>query len=238
MIHVGCCGWGYLDCKQYFGSEWKEKFASKLQAYAALFDLVEVNSTFYKIPKPETAERWREEASAINKRFEFSVKCSRTVTHEDAFSTSKSVQAFEKTKEIAELLKSKIILFQSPASFKPTIANITKAKKFFENIDREHFVLAWEVRWQKSWTKPIVSKLFKELNLLHCVDPLRQEVFRKANTNYFRLHGFGKRSMYDYKFSDEELKKLKGYARKKECYILFNNYYMYEDALRFKEILL
>ena len=111
-------------------------------------------------------------------------------------------------KQIAKALRAKILLFQTPASFKPTRENLESVKYFFKNIDREDFVLVWEVRWQKTWRKKIVEDLFSELGINQCVDLFRQDCFFAKDIFYYRLHGLGKPSMYRYKFSDEELKKL------------------------------
>jgi len=55
---------------------------------------------------------------------------------------------------------------------------------------------------------------------------------------YFRLHGFGKPTMYNYRFSSEELRKVKAAAQKfKDAYVLFNNVYMYEQALEFLNLI-
>ncbi|MDI6825588.1 MAG: DUF72 domain-containing protein [Candidatus Aenigmarchaeota archaeon] len=238
-IKIGCCGWGYFSSKNYFGENWKERFKSVLQAYASKFNIVEVNSTFYRIPKLLTAQKWREEVDEINKDFEFTIKLSQIITHEDQFSSKTSIWAFNQMKQIARALRSKILLFQSAAGFKPTKENLEKVKKFFKNIDREDFILVWEVRWQKDWTPEIVKKLFFDLNVCQCVDPFRQDCFFTKDLFYYRLHGLGKPSMYNYKFSDEELKRLAEKVRgtKKETYVLFNNTQMYEDALKFEKFL-
>src|SRR5512136_1873260 len=81
---IGCCGWSYLQ-EQEFHPLLTGKQSTKLQAYAQLFDWVEVNSTFYRIPGITTAERWRQEASAINNRFQFAVKMYQGITHLDRF---------------------------------------------------------------------------------------------------------------------------------------------------------
>ncbi len=91
---VGCCGWGYLREKE-FSKFLKQKYTSKLQAYAQLFRSVEVNSTFYRIPKLATAEKWRKEADEVNPKFEFTAKASQIITHIDRFGSSKSLDAFE-----------------------------------------------------------------------------------------------------------------------------------------------
>ncbi|MHA1874358.1 MAG: DUF72 domain-containing protein [Candidatus Heimdallarchaeaceae archaeon] len=238
MIKVGCCGWSYLDCKQYFGENWKEKFLSKLQAYAKLFPTVEINSTFYRIPRITTAQRWRKEVDMINPDFEFTIKCSQIITHKDKFSSRTSIWAFNQMKHIAKALRARTLLFQTPSSFKPSKENLNNVKKFFNSIKRNNFILVWEVRWEKDWIPEIVEELFSELGINQCVDPFRQDCFFSKDIIYYRLHGLGKPSMYSYQFSDNELKQLLEKIRKrKNCYVFFNNMSCYEDALKFNEML-
>jgi uncharacterized protein YecE (DUF72 family) len=235
-IKIGTCGWSYLNARNYFG-DWKEKFVSKLQAYAKLFDLVEINSTFYRIPKISTVEKWRKEVDAINPDFEFTIKCSQLITHKDPFGKNAEF-VFGRMLEIAKKLRAKVLLLQSPSSFKPTEENLQKAGKFFNKIKRNDFILVWEVRWAENWTEDIVKRLFGKFCINQCVDPLRQEVFHAENVIYWRLHGFG-HPMYNYDFSDEELKKIaeKVSREKKPHYVLFNNAGCYADALKFKKMI-
>jgi uncharacterized protein YecE (DUF72 family) len=238
MIRIGNCGWSYLNVKKYF-ENWEETFESKLQAYAKLFDLVEINSTFYRIPKLTTVEKWREQVDKINPKFEFTIKCSQIITHKDRFNSDLSIRTFDTMKEIANILRAKILLFQSPGSFKPAEENFERVKKFFKKIDRENFVLVWEVRWKKDWTPEIVKKLFSDLEINQCVDPFRQDCYYSKDLIYYRLHGFGKPSMYNYQYSDQELKALARRIKKEKMpvYILFNNSTCYEDGLRFRNFL-
>lgn len=239
-LKLGCCGWSFFQPKQFYGPKWKNNLESVLQAYATLFDIVEVNSTFYKLPKVSTAERWRDQALQVNKNFEFVVKAFKGITHLQKFSDD-SFELFEKVKTIARALEAKTILFQTPASFKPTEQNINKLKHFFKNIDRERFKIALELRWANTWNKDVVTKLFRDLKIEQCIDCLRQNFSYNKKFYYYRLHGLGS-PMYNYRFSGEELKKIRNIVlekleNKKICYIFFNNYRMYEDALRFKELI-
>ena len=237
-IMIGNCGWSYLNPLEFFDEDWKSKFKSKLQAYAKIFDSVEVNSTFYRLPRVSTAERWREEASEANPEFEFTVKVSQVVTHLDRFSSEKSIRAFEKTKEIAKALNARVLVFQSPASFKPSSENLERVRRFFQRIDREGFILVWEVRWEKDWSEEIVKEVFSEIQVNQCVDPLRQKCFFSKEILYYRLHGFGKPSMYNYRFSDDELRTLAEKCKSsKKVYVMFNNASCYEDSKRFEVIL-
>jgi uncharacterized protein YecE (DUF72 family) len=77
VIRVGCSGWNYAD--------WRERVYPKglpqrrwLEHYAALFDTVEVNSTFYRLAKPKAVTAWVE---ATPPEFVFAVKASRYLTH-------------------------------------------------------------------------------------------------------------------------------------------------------------
>ncbi|HID94254.1 MAG TPA: DUF72 domain-containing protein, partial [bacterium (Candidatus Stahlbacteria)] len=66
------------------------------------------------------------------------------------------------------------------------------------------------------------------------VDPFKRKETH-GELKYYRLHGKGG---YRYKYSDEELKELLEFARAdKPTYVMFNNVYMFDDALRFKALL-
>jgi uncharacterized protein YecE (DUF72 family) len=53
--------------------------ASGLERYAEYFNSVEVNSTFYRLPRPQTVQRWRD---STPDGFRFAVKVPRSLTHE------------------------------------------------------------------------------------------------------------------------------------------------------------
>jgi len=242
MIKVGCCGWSYFNPNRALNlSDWKEKYKHKVQAYASLFELVEVNSTFYKIPRVKTVENWRALVDEINPSFEFTVKTPRVITHEDQFSSDASTKAYERIKEVAKALRSKILLFQTPASFRNVQENISKLRKFFSSIERDDFIMVWEPRGS-SWLKEpeTIKRICEELDLSHCVDLFSAfpSALSSYKIGYIRLHGKppGK-EMYKYKYKDEDLEKLlslvKGIEGAEDVYVLFNNIYMYEDAVRF-----
>ncbi|MEM5778646.1 MAG: DUF72 domain-containing protein [Candidatus Aenigmatarchaeota archaeon] len=241
MIHIGCCGYSYMRPSEFFGENWKKSFRSVLQAYVKLFDSVEINSSFYKIPKISTAEKWRKEANEINKNFIFTVKASNIITHIDKFS-GRSVWAFNQMKEICKALNAKILLLQSPNSWKPSEENIEKMESFFNKIKREKITITWEPRG-KWWDEPnLIKEVCKKFNLINCVDPFRNEAlyFGKEKIAYFRLHGFGLLSMYHYNFSKKELEGLKEKIKSlyvREIYIMFNNAWCYSNALEFKKLL-
>lgn len=60
---VGCSGWVYKDWR---GIVYPEKLPQRrwFEHYTSLFDSVEINNTFYRLPPPETVERWAAQAPA------------------------------------------------------------------------------------------------------------------------------------------------------------------------------
>jgi uncharacterized protein YecE (DUF72 family) len=76
-VRIGCSGWVYRD--------WRARFypprlaqARWLEHYAATFDTVELNTTFYRLASPEAAARWVEQTPP---GFVFAAKASRYLTH-------------------------------------------------------------------------------------------------------------------------------------------------------------
>jgi uncharacterized protein YecE (DUF72 family) len=77
MIRVGTSGFSYEHWKGVF---YPEDVPQRrwLEFYSGHFDCVEVNSSFYHLPKPSVVEAWRNRVPAD---FHFVLKGSRTVTH-------------------------------------------------------------------------------------------------------------------------------------------------------------
>ena len=226
MIKVGCCG-----------------FPVAMQKYVRTFSVVEVQKTFYRPPEPETAERWR---TISGMEFEFTVKAFQVITHPPSSPTYRKAKldindggffrpikavfdAWDKTREIAKILNAKIVVFQTPKSFAESDENRRNIKEFFNSIERD-FILCWEPR---GWNEESIREICEKLDLVHVVDPfIGKSVY--GQIRYFRLHGFN----YRHKYSDGELEWLAGEVRKfRECYVMFNNVHMFDDAQRFQELL-
>jgi uncharacterized protein YecE (DUF72 family) len=76
MIYVGTSGWQYDWWKEtFYGGAPKRAW---LEIYASRFPVVEVNNSFYQLPKEATFEKWKAETPA---GFQFAVKASRYITH-------------------------------------------------------------------------------------------------------------------------------------------------------------
>jgi len=77
MVRIGCSGWVYDHWR---GRVYPDRLPQRrwLEHYASLFDTVEVNATFYRLPKRDTVAAWVEGTPA---GFVFAVKASRYLTH-------------------------------------------------------------------------------------------------------------------------------------------------------------
>lgn len=227
-------------------------FRTNKTEYAEILSTVEIQQTFYQPPQLKTLEKWRAEVPAD---FEFAVKAWQLITHEAKSPTYKRLkkqlsetekadagyfkpteivrEAWEMTLACAKALRAKTILFQCPASFKPYAENIENLRRFFSGIKRGKLNFAWEPRGEL-WSDKIVGEICEEHDLWHVVDPF-EKTTATPEKRYYRLHG---RGGWRYKYEDDELEELAAMMPKnKTAYVFFNNIYMTEDALKFKEIL-
>jgi uncharacterized protein YecE (DUF72 family) len=232
-INVGCCG-----------------FPKAKAEYYLHFETVEIQRTFYQPPQLGTAQRWREEAP---QGFEFTLKAWQLITHHPRSPTYRRLrmeipeedrdrygffrpteevfQAWEETKRIAQALRARIVVFQCPASFRPSDEHKDNIRAFFGEIDRGDLIFVWEPRGE--WKDGEIEALCRELDLVHCVDPFKRwPVY--GDFAYFRLHGI---TDYRYEYTDEDLYKLLEWCRQfNEVYCFFNNVSMWESASEFRQL--
>lgn len=76
-IRIGCSGWNY---RSWAGDFYPQGCPQRrwLEHYATVFDTVEVNTTFYRLPRRDAVARWVEQTPP---GFLFTVKSSRYLTH-------------------------------------------------------------------------------------------------------------------------------------------------------------
>ncbi len=134
-VRVGTSGWNYPGGRGTWngifypvaGRTSKKKSGfDELAFYAEHFDTVEVNSSFYGVPSPETTKSWARRTPAS---FEFSLKLHQRFTHPEMFTKATGIDASELgAKDVDEFRtaieplagagKLGVLLAQFPASFK------------------------------------------------------------------------------------------------------------------------
>jgi uncharacterized protein YecE (DUF72 family) len=147
-------------------------------------------------------------------------------------------EGWRRSVQCATVLSATALLFQCPASFAPDSENVTRMRRFFDQITRPGARLLWEPRGPK-WVKEraLALSLCRELGLVHVVDPFvtRPE---PGEAVYWRLHGIsGPRSSY----TDAQLVQLRqmlvDVSPNETAYVMFNNLPRVGDAKRFVRVL-
>jgi uncharacterized protein YecE (DUF72 family) len=156
--------------------------------------------------------------------------------------TKENLWAWEETLKAVEILGAPIIVVQTPPSFGYSEANLDTVTKFFASIERRGRLIVWEPRG--SWWGEVRALEFvaREAGVLVGGDLLRGRLPPEGqDVVYARLHGLGGDEVnYRYKYTDEDLRRLVDVLeslKPREAYILFNNVYSYDDALRFKTMI-
>src|SRR5262249_32397458 len=77
-VRLGTCGWSYAD---WVGNFYPSGTPASvyLSAYAERYNVVEVDNTFYRIPRRKMVEGWRDKTPT---GFGFSLKVTQSITHE------------------------------------------------------------------------------------------------------------------------------------------------------------
>jgi len=202
------------------------------------FNTVEINNSFYRMPKKEVFERWREETPPD---FLFAVKGSRYITH---MKKLKDVgQSVDWLLDNASALKKKLgpILFQLPPGWK---LNLERLQEFLNILPRDHrFSLEFR---NDTWYTEEAYSLLRRYNCAFCIYELnghQSPVEVTADFVYVRLHGPG--GKYQGNYPDSTLKKWAERIREwmragKEVYVYFDNDekgYAAFNALRLKDLL-
>jgi len=242
-ILVGPAGWSYDDWR---GRVYPEGAGSKFDTLALVanyFDTVEINSSFYHPPTPETARSWLRRI-AHNPQFVFTAKLYRTFTHERGKATADDEKAFrEGIDPLAEAGKLGAVLIQFPWSFK----NDREERSYLTELAERFkaYPLVVELR-HESWNNPRILQTLEDLGVGLCdIDqPLFANSIKPAaevtsSIGYVRLHGRNYQNWfreeanvverYDYLYSRDELEpwvnRIKEVAQKaKQTFVITNNH--------------
>ncbi len=220
LIHIGTSGWSY---NHWIGRFYPEDIKKNkwLGYYSKEFDTVEINSSFYHLPKQKTYNNWKKNTG---EDFIFSVKVSRYITHIKRLKDCR--EPLGRLFESADGLEKKLgpFLFQLP----PNLKKDREVFKKFLEILPENYKYAFEFR-NESWFTEEIYKLLEKYKCAIVISsspgfPYREEI--TANLCYIRMHGSGE--LYRSCYSGEEIKKIAAFIKKNlnkntGIYIYFNN---------------
>jgi uncharacterized protein YecE (DUF72 family) len=244
-LFIGPAGWSYPDWDGIVYPSQKSKSFDPLAFIASYFNLIEINSTFYRIPDPTVTRRWTKRIEH-NSDFVFTAKLHRNFTHGKGPFSQRDMSAFVRAVTPIHLEdRLGFILAQFPWSFRYT----ADARKLITRLTSALAPLpvAVEVRHGSWENKDVVPFIEENHATLCCIDqPLIGQSLTPAIHHagpagaYFRLHGrnaakwFGKdtsrNERYDYMYSLEELSKWASKiaavgTRDKKKFVVTNNHF-------------
>lgn len=243
MISVGTCGFSYKD---WIGPVYPAgtKPADMLSRYASLFPAVEIDSTYYGVPKPETVATW---VARTPEAFRFSAKLPGAATHVPKpmlGTVHDDVRQFaENLRPLTASGKFACALMQFPNAFRPAEETERHLRVLREALAEMPLVAEFRHReWQTNDT----LELLRELHIgLVAVDEPQYKSLPRPSTDatseiaYVRFHGRNYQqwwkgdnvSRYDYLYTAEELEPWAGRLADlasqpdvKEVYAFFNNH--------------
>ena len=159
-LYLGTSGWSY--------PEWKGKFYpakiagdEMLPFYARHFDAVELNNSFYRLPKPEAMAKWRD---TVPDGFRFAVKAPQTITHRRRLlDVEEPVQRFL---AVADAMANRLgpLLFQLPPNMRADADRLSGLLRLLP-AGRQ---VAFEFR-HESWLSQSVFDLLREHDAALCL---------------------------------------------------------------------
>ena len=181
-VHVGTSGFAHKEWK---GKFYPEKISPKdlLRFYSERLNTVEINNTFYHMPKESVLASW---AGQVGSDFVFALKAPQIITH-----IRQLRNVFEQTEYLFRSLsvldrKRGPVLFQFPKSFH---ANAPALKDFLPLIPGDA-ACAFDFR-SPSWLDDEILDLLREKGCSWCVEDTDEnpakEIISTATWGYLRL---------------------------------------------------
>lgn len=184
-IWIGTSGYNYPEWRGSFYPE-KMKPADMLPFYAAAFDAVEINYTFYRMPNAKTIDGW---AAATPAEFRFVLKAPKRITHE------KRLKDYGDTLAVFVRLSSALddrlgpLLFQLPPNLKK---DLPRLEAFLDDVP-DTAKAAFEFR-HESWFDEDVFAALRARGAALCIadsEKISAPLVHTAPFSYFRLRDEG-----------------------------------------------
>jgi uncharacterized protein YecE (DUF72 family) len=175
----------------YAFKEWKGSFYpddlksdGMLGYYAGKFPTVEINNTFYRLPKEKVLLEW---ATQVPEQFTFAIKASQRITHH-ARLKAESAELVEYLLRTTSVLGNRLgpTLFQLPPNMKKDLDRLRTFLGFLPNGRKFVFEFRHE-----SWFDDDVFSALRERDVAMCVaeqEDFKCPVVSTASWGYLRLH--------------------------------------------------
>jgi len=159
QYYIGCSGWSYSAWKGPFYPSNMDNSSDWLSYYASVFDYVEIDSSFYRMPNLFTVKNWLKKTP---ENFKFTAKFPKVITHDKHLKdVSRELEYFHQS---MLPLRDKILalLIQLPPSLKIT-EGLDTLRQVVSELDTK-FRYAVEVR-DRSWFQDLAYNFFANNNI-------------------------------------------------------------------------
>jgi len=181
-LWVGTSGYSY---KAWLGNFYPERLAAKemLRFYSTRLPAVEINNTFYRLPKESVMQSWSEQ---VPSDFRFVLKAPQKITHVKRLKDAASEVEYLFRAEAALSAARGAVLFQLPPYMRKNLAGL---RDFLALLPADRAV-AFEFR-HASWFDEEVFACLRERNIALCAAEMDEtenfDLTATANWGYLRL---------------------------------------------------
>jgi len=222
LIRIGCSGWNYQHWRN--GVFYPPRLPPRrwLEFYAQHFDTVEINSTFYRLPRESAVASWALETPA---GFLFAVKMSRYVTHLKRLrDLPPSLDLFySRIRPLADSPKLGPVLWQFPGNFHRDDERLAQALGVLP-LGQHCFEFRHE-----SWFVEDVYELLRRAGVALVIGDTPERPFQTheltADWTFLRFHHGtrGRLSNYSERELEEWAQRIERWATRVDVYAYFNN---------------
>ncbi|MFO1533075.1 MAG: DUF72 domain-containing protein [Thermoplasmatota archaeon] len=191
-VSVGCSGWSY--------QHWRGDFYPKdlparlwLESYGRSFSTVEINNSFYRIPRKEIVAQWCDRTPG---GFTFSYKLWRGLTHfAHLVDKRRPLRSFLGVQSACPPLRRATLLVHLPPQMRCDEKRMRRLDGFLEDAERMMGRSPWRVAVEfrhSSWDVPAVRRLLDGHDAAFCLHDMagcKMEEPNDASLVYVRRHG-------------------------------------------------
>jgi len=212
-LWIGTSGYSY---KEWRGGFYPERLpvGEMLRSYAERLPAVEINNTFYRLPKAEVLEGW---ASQVGADFRFALKASRRITHIKRLRDAGDETAYLYQAALSLGPHMGVVLFQMPPNFQ---RDVPRLRAFLDQLPAGRGA-AFEFR-HASWFDPEVYDCLRAARCALCLsdtdDAPLEGLTATADWGYLRLR--------KEQYTRQEVARLAGLVRSQDwqaAYVFFKD---------------
>ena len=236
-VRIGTSGWTYEHWLGRFYPEKRVPGQTALQQYARIFDTVELNASFYRMPTERAMRAWLEDTP---EDFLFAAKTSRFITHRKRLREPEIHIPIFYGRIWGLQPKLGPLLIQLPPNFG---CDLDRLCAFLDLLPPHRYAVEFR---HESWWVPAVEDALRARNVAFCQFHLAGRETPEVVTAdfvYVRLHGPG--AAYQGSYSDGTLQEWRTRTARwqgegRDVYLYFDNdekAYAAEDARRLRQMI-